>query len=73
MSFERYVSVRTKSIFATKYILGLHSSSPTSKISEFLMPAMSPTMMEGSISRWKVSEGSKFIQGEVLLEIVRKF
>lgn len=33
------------------------------------MPAMSPTMSEGGISKWKVSEGSPFSTGEVLLEI----
>jgi len=33
------------------------------------MPAMSPTMSEGGISKWKVSEGSPFSAGEVLLEI----
>jgi len=47
----------------------IHSSVRRLKISEFLMPAMSPTMSEGGISRWKVTEGSKFSAGEVLLEI----
>ena len=35
------------------------------------MPAMSPTMTEGGISKWKVEEGGSFAAGDVLLEIVR--
>ena len=34
------------------------------------MPAMSPTMTEGGISKWKVAEGANFSAGDVLLEIV---
>jgi len=33
------------------------------------MPAMSPTMTEGKISRWAKKEGDKFTAGEVILEI----
>ncbi|KAG8526871.1 uncharacterized protein KY384_008300 [Bacidia gigantensis] len=33
------------------------------------MPAMSPTMTEGSIAKWKVKEGDSFSTGDVLLEI----
>lgn len=35
----------------------------------FTMPAISPTMTEGNISRWKVREGDSFSTGDVLLEI----
>ncbi|KAK4049726.1 3-ketoacyl-CoA thiolase with broad chain length specificity [Microbotryomycetes sp. JL201] len=38
-------------------------------ISEFLMPAMSPTMTEGGISSWQVKEGDKFSTGDVILQI----
>ncbi|GAA5868019.1 hypothetical protein JCM3774_001570 [Rhodotorula dairenensis] len=33
------------------------------------MPAMSPTMTEGSISEWKVKEGEAFAAGDVLLSL----
>ncbi|TKA52814.1 hypothetical protein B0A53_04510 [Rhodotorula sp. CCFEE 5036] len=33
------------------------------------MPAMSPTMTEGSISEWKVKEGEPFAAGDVLLSV----
>lgn len=35
----------------------------------FTMPALSPTMTEGSITNWKVKEGDSFSAGDVLLEI----
>ncbi|KAI4227305.1 MAG: hypothetical protein L6R36_002512 [Xanthoria steineri] len=35
----------------------------------FTMPAMSPTMTEGNIASWKVTEGDSFTTGDVLLEI----
>jgi len=34
-----------------------------------LMPAMSPLMTEGTITRWKKKEGEAFVAGEVLLQI----
>lgn len=40
-------------------------------LSQFNMPAMSPTMTEGGIASWKKKEGETFSTGEVLLEIVR--
>ncbi|CAG8663585.1 8398_t:CDS:2, partial [Paraglomus occultum] len=33
------------------------------------MPALSPTMTEGTIVSWKKQEGQKYSAGEVLLEI----
>lgn len=33
------------------------------------MPALSPTMTEGSIASWRVKEGDKYTAGDVLLEI----
>ncbi|EEB89262.1 hypothetical protein MPER_12660 [Moniliophthora perniciosa FA553] len=38
-------------------------------LSQFNMPAMSPTMTEGGIAVWKKKEGENFSAGEVLLEI----
>ncbi|CDR49434.1 hypothetical protein NBRC10512_000336 [Rhodotorula toruloides] len=47
----------------------LHASSAVAAYSNFLMPAMSPTMTEGSISEWKVKEGEAYTAGAVLLSI----
>ncbi|KAF3922062.1 hypothetical protein ABW20_dc0108095 [Dactylellina cionopaga] len=33
------------------------------------MPALSPTMTEGSIASWKLNEGDKFSAGDVILEV----
>jgi Biotin-requiring enzyme len=48
----------------------LHATSRRGDITQFQMPAMSPTMTEGGISEWKKSEGEAFAAGDVLLEIV---
>ncbi|GAA5889792.1 hypothetical protein JCM6882_004325 [Rhodosporidiobolus microsporus] len=47
----------------------LHASSSARALTNFLMPAMSPTMTEGSVSEWKVKEGEAFTAGAVLLSI----
>ncbi|BGP20989.1 hypothetical protein JCM10213_000183 [Rhodosporidiobolus nylandii] len=47
----------------------IHSSRPAAAFTNFLMPAMSPTMTEGSLSEWKVKEGDTFEAGQVLLSI----
>ena len=36
---------------------------------EILLPAMSPTMTEGSLAKWHVKEGDKVAAGDVLAEI----
>ncbi|KAF9501164.1 hypothetical protein BDN71DRAFT_1439445 [Pleurotus eryngii] len=36
-----------------------------------MMPAMSPLMTEGAITRWFKREGEAFRAGEAILEIVR--
>lgn len=51
----------------------LHSSNSRRAITNFQMPAMSPTMTEGGIASWKKKEGESFVQGDVLLEIVSWF
>ncbi|GAA5989595.1 hypothetical protein JCM11641_002758 [Rhodosporidiobolus odoratus] len=47
----------------------LHASRSAAATSNFLMPAMSPTMTEGSLSEWKVKEGEAFAAGDVLLSL----
>jgi pyruvate dehydrogenase E2 component (dihydrolipoamide acetyltransferase) len=49
----------------------LHASARRNALSQFNMPAMSPTMSEGGIASWKKKEGESFSAGDVLLEIVR--
>ena len=36
---------------------------------EIKMPALSPTMTEGKLSKWLVKEGDKVISGDVIAEI----
>ncbi|NOZ32303.1 MAG: biotin/lipoyl-binding protein, partial [Alphaproteobacteria bacterium] len=36
---------------------------------EILMPALSPTMEEGTLSKWLVSEGDQVASGDVIAEI----
>ncbi|MGO4837069.1 biotin/lipoyl-containing protein, partial [Rhizobiaceae sp. 2RAB30] len=36
---------------------------------EILMPALSPTMEEGNLSKWLKSEGDKIVAGDVIAEI----
>lgn len=38
-----------------------------------MMPAMSPFMTEGTITRWEKKEGDAFLAGDVLLQVVRAF
>ncbi|KAJ6519944.1 dihydrolipoamide acetyltransferase [Mycena sanguinolenta] len=47
----------------------LHASARRSALTQFNMPAMSPTMTEGGIASWKKKEGDSFSTGDVLLEI----
>ena len=36
---------------------------------EILMPALSPTMEEGTLAKWLVKEGDKVASGDILAEI----
>ncbi|KAG9127106.1 hypothetical protein FRC07_000666 [Ceratobasidium sp. 392] len=47
----------------------LHVSARRNAVSNFLFPAMSPTMTEGGIASWKKKEGDAFEAGDILLEI----
>ena len=49
---------------------GFQTTSTWRAVTNFNMPAMSPTMTEGGIATWKIKEGQKFSTGDVLLEIV---
>lgn len=53
----------------TCVFLGFHTLAPCSAISRFNLPAMSPTMTEGTIHKWKKQEGETFSAGDVLLEL----
>ncbi|KAG2181099.1 hypothetical protein INT43_008681 [Umbelopsis isabellina] len=48
---------------------GFHSSSVQAAISKFGMPAMSPTMTEGTIIKWKKKEGDEVAAGDIILEV----
>ncbi|KIM49508.1 hypothetical protein M413DRAFT_109886 [Hebeloma cylindrosporum] len=58
---------RTAQLVSAKRLL--HGSASRRAITNFQMPAMSPTMTEGGIASWKKKEGESFLQGDVLLEI----
>ena len=48
---------------------GFHISSRRYEAQNYTMPALSPTMTEGNISRWNLKEGDSFTAGDVILEI----
>lgn len=50
-------------------VAGFHSTASRAAITRFNMPAMSPTMTEGTIHQWKVKEGESFSAGDILLEL----
>ena len=36
---------------------------------EILMPALSPTMEDGTLSKWLINEGDKISSGDLIAEI----
>ncbi|KAL5394621.1 hypothetical protein PMIN06_000525 [Paraphaeosphaeria minitans] len=46
-----------------------HKGQTSLAAQNFNMPALSPTMTEGNIAKWKIKEGESFVAGDVLLEI----
>ncbi|KAK7756127.1 pyridoxine biosynthesis protein [Diatrype stigma] len=48
---------------------GFRTSAAALAAQNFTMPALSPTMTQGNIAKWKVKEGESFAAGDVLLEI----
>lgn len=53
----------------TESTRAVHASRRVEATSEMLMPAMSPTMTEGTLNEWKVQVGDKFSAGDVLLSL----
>ncbi len=49
--------------------IGFRTSAICLAAKSFTMPALSPTMTEGNISKWSVKEGDSFVAGDLLLEI----
>lgn len=69
--FSRGIVYAHPSLFILSIIIsGLHASARRRALTQFNMPAMSPTMTEGGIASWKKKEGETFSTGDVLLEIV---
>ncbi|RUS25660.1 hypothetical protein BC938DRAFT_471825 [Jimgerdemannia flammicorona] len=54
---------------ATRHVAEFHTSQNRQAIARFNMPAMSPTMTEGTITRWKKKEGDVIVTGDVLVEV----
>ena len=54
-------------VYSNLRFVGMHGSLKRQAI---MMPAMSPLMTEGTITRWKKKEGEAFAAGDVLLQIV---
>ncbi|KAK6503499.1 pyridoxine biosynthesis protein [Arthrobotrys musiformis] len=48
---------------------GISSTARDLKAVNFNMPALSPTMTEGTITSWRINEGDKFSAGDVILEV----
>ncbi|KAM3415828.1 hypothetical protein BST61_g9335 [Cercospora zeina] len=46
-----------------------HVSQRDAAAQNYSMPALSPTMTEGNISKWNIKEGDSFTAGDVILEI----
>lgn len=57
------------SLIKLKILLGFHTSAVSAAITRFNLPAMSPTMTEGTIHKWMKKEGDSFAAGDVLLEL----
>lgn len=47
----------------------VHHSRVNAAITEFKLPAMSPTMTEGSVGEWKFKEGEAFSASDVLMTV----
>ncbi|KAG8756321.1 hypothetical protein FRC12_010613 [Ceratobasidium sp. 428] len=58
-----------RAAFQARSVRAIHASTRRNAVSNFLFPAMSPTMTEGGIASWKKKEGDSFEAGDILLEI----
>ncbi|SMR43985.1 unnamed protein product [Zymoseptoria tritici ST99CH_3D1] len=65
------LSARLASRYAPRYVSrrGFQASACNCAATNYTMPALSPTMTEGSIASWRVKEGDSFSAGDVILEI----
>ncbi|KAG9290904.1 hypothetical protein G9A89_011054 [Geosiphon pyriformis] len=63
--FKNYTKLRCSYII-TK---GFHASPLRKDVTPLRMPALSPTMLEGSVTTWLKEEGQAFAAGDPLLEI----
>lgn len=54
---------------STNGTAGFQMSSRRYEAQNYTMPALSPTMTEGNISKWNIKEGDSFAAGDVILEI----
>ncbi|CZT22313.1 related to pyruvate dehydrogenase complex protein X precursor, dihydrolipoamide acetyltransferase comp [Ramularia collo-cygni] len=65
------LSARFASRYAPRYVSrrGFQASAQDRAAQNYTMPALSPTMTEGSIASWKLKEGDSFSAGDVILEI----
>ncbi|KAI8640999.1 hypothetical protein BD408DRAFT_418916 [Parasitella parasitica] len=60
---------RLTTTVSNKTTAAFHTSAMSAAITRFNLPAMSPTMTEGTIHKWMKKEGDSFAAGEVLLEL----
>lgn len=72
-SYASFVFIFLLRLLICCVLIDLYVSARRNELSQFAMPAMSPTMTEGGIASWKKKEGEAFAVGDVLLEIVRIF
>ena len=42
-------------------------------VAQIKMPALSPTMTEGKLSKWLIQKSSKVLSGDIIAEIEKKF
>lgn len=63
------LSARRLIIERQQQYAGFRTSAAALAAQNFTMPALSPTMTQGNIAKWKVKEGDSFAAGDVLLEI----
>ncbi|KAI8979465.1 hypothetical protein BDF20DRAFT_869707 [Mycotypha africana] len=61
--------IRQRLLLNQQLTKGFHTSAQCAAITRFNLPAMSPTMTEGTIHQWKFKEGESFSAGDVLLEL----
>lgn len=66
---QREVPLRQHHFTVLIVFVGFQVSAQDRAAQNYTMPALSPTMTEGSIASWKLKEGDSFSAGDVILEI----